>query len=623
MKLYYDRRAKDPIYYAQIGYRDSKGKSTTRNYKRIGKHSELLAITDDPLSYAKEEIKRLNEEFRVGKSEFSISVDFNQKVTPSDHEFSHSEAVNIGYFFIQYIYQKLELHKFFGELTSNRRFAFDSDAIHRFLVYSRMLDPRSKFSTHARLDHYFEKPDFTYDSIFEVMELLADHSKEYLSWLYQKSNSVIQRDTSVLYYDCTNYYFEAEQEDEGIIDEVTGESLRGFRQYGVSKEHRPNPIVQMGLFMDKNGIPLSMCLDPGNTSEQLTAIPLEKDVIQALDHTDFIYCADAGLGSLNIRRFNDMGGRHFIVTQSVKKLSDPLKEAVFNDFDYKLLSSDQDVTLDYMKSFDKNDPNNRSLYNDWAYKVICADKAVDLGLTELKELQNGKTAKRKSYATLKQKVIITFSRKMMEYQRTVRAKQIERARRSLNGDPEEIKKGNNDVKRFLKRICTDKNGNKVKVRYELDMDKIHEEEKYDGFYAVATNLDYPAQKVLNIAHKRYQIEDCFRIMKTNFDARPVYHYKEEMIKAHFLICYTTLLIYRLMECKLKETATSDLAIPSVNALIETMKNMNVVNVHDQYWMAIYEDSQALDQLVKITSLQLNRKYYKPKELNKIIKKLQK
>jgi transposase len=361
----------------------------------------------------------------------------------------------------------------------------------------------------------------------------------------------MERDTSILYYDCTNFYFECEQPDEDIIDEVTGEMINGLRKYGISKEHRPNPIVEMGLFMDSRGIPVTMCLHPGNVSEQTTAIPLEKEVIKMLDGAKFIYCADAGLGSYNIRKFNSMGGRAFIVTQSVKKLSDVLKKAVFNDYGYRLLSDDESISVDELKSFDKFDGANRKLYEETAYKVILADQAVDLGLYEEKQFKNGNVKQVKTKGLLKQRVIVTFSRKMMEYQRTVRNRQIERAIRLLNTkDPEEIKKGPNDVKRFLKRSTKTTSGEAASVSYVLDEEKIAEEEKYDGYYAVATNLGDSAKDILTVSHKRYQIEDCFRIMKTNFTGRPVNHREPRRIKAHFLICYTALLVHRLLECRL-------------------------------------------------------------------------
>ena len=510
---------------------------------------------------------------------------------------------------------KLRLKGFFQEKTKGRKVTFDCYTILRFLLYARILDPLSKYATWHKLDTYYEKPDFDYQHILRFMDL--QNYNDYLTWLFRQSNSVVKRATSVLYYDCTNFYFETEQPDEDIVDEVTGEILKGMRQYGVSKEHRPNPIVEMRLFMDTQGVPITMCLHPGNTSEQLTAVPLEKEVMTMLPDAKFIYCADAGLGFYNIRKFNSMGGRAFIVTQSIKKLSDILKQAVFNDYDYRLLSDDTPVMISEMKSFDRHDRNNLDLYNDSAYKVVDADKALDLGLYEDVALKNGRTVKRKAKGILKQRIIVTFSRKVMEYQRTVRNRQIERARKLITlKDPEEIKKGPNDVKRFLKRVAKTKSGETAAVEYILDEEKITEEEKYDGYYAVATNLSDPAKDILAISNKRYQIEDCFRIMKTNFDGRPVNHRLREQIKAHFLICYTALLVYRLLEVKLDDQRTHI----TVEDLITTLKNMNVANIHDMKYMALYDGSKTLDALTKLTMMPLDRLHYKPKEPNRMIKK---
>lgn len=619
MKLYYDKRLSDPTYYAQQGFRNG-NKTTTRNVKKFGKHSQLLLITDDPLAYVKEEIRKMNEEARAGKVDMNVTLNFNEKLPFKEDDISKSSLLNIGYFYIQSFYQKLHLSQFFRSIVSDTKISFDCDQINRFLTYARILDPDSKYGTYDKLDTYYEKPDISYHQIMRFMDVLDANSKEYLEHLFQFSDTIVKRDTSVMYYDCTNYYFESETYDDDIIDEVTGECIKGIRQYGFGKEHRPNPIVEMGLIMDSRGIPVTMCIHPGNTSEQLTALPLEKEVVKMLDGKKFIYCADGGLGSYNIRKFNSMGGRAFIVTQSIKKLSDILKEAVFNDCDYRLLSDDTPITIETMKTFDRHNKNNLELYNDQAYKIIEADKIVDLGLCEEKVCKNGKVKKVKTKATLKQYLIITFSRKMMEYQRTIRNRQIERAQKLLNlKDPEEIKKGPNDVRRFLKRTAKSKNGEVAEVRYSLDLDKIAEEERYDGYYAVATNLNDPAKDILNIAHKRYKIEDCFRVMKTNFDARPVYHRKPERIRAHFLICYTALLICRLIECRLDDQNTH----VTTNQLIETLKNMNVVNIHDLYYMAVYQGSKTLNALEKEIQLLLDRKYYQPKELTRIIKKLTK
>ena len=616
MKLFYNKNSKDPIYYAQVGIRNGK-KVTTRNVKRFGKHSELLKITDDPLSYVREEIRKMNEEYRVGKVEYTISTNYNERVERTDNEASTSTQLNIGYFFPQYLMSGLRLGDFFREKTAGRKLTFDCHTIHRFLVYSRIMEPLSKYAMLDKLDSYYEKPDFGYQHILRFMDLLEEHYDDYLAWLYRQSDAIVKRDSSVLYYDCTNFYFECEQADEEIVDEVTGEIMTGLRQYGVSKERRPNPIVEMGLFMDSRGIPITMCLHPGNTGEQLTAVPLEQEVLKMIPGSKFIYCADAGLGSYHIRKFNSMGGRAFVVTQSIRKLSDTLKTAVFNDCDYRLLSDDSPVSIEEMKKFDRHDPDNLSLYQDSAYKVIAADKALDLGLYEEVVLKNGRTVQRKAKGILKQRIIVTFSRKMMEYQRAVRDRQVERAKKLLaRKDPEEIKKGPNDVRRFMKRVSKTKSGEKAVVEYTLDESKIAEEEKYDGYYAVATNLADPAKDILAVSQKRYQIEDCFRIIKTNFDGRPVNHRLAKRIRAHFLICYTALLVYRLLEARLDDQGTHI----TPDHLVTTLKNMNVTNIHDIDYMALYKGSKSLGALTRLTMLPLDRRHYKPKDLNRMIKK---
>ena len=619
MKLYYDRKSKDPTYFIQHGFRNGK-KTSTRNIARIGKHSELLAITDDPLAYAKQQVAKFNEEWENSKVTMDITIDFNEKVKASYDTASASTLLNIGYFYLQQIYHDLNIHSFFKSAAADRKFEFDPDVVNRFLTYARILHPGSKLNTHRHLSLYYEQPDFGYQHILRTMDFMQDNYDAYLSHLFEHSNHVIKRNTSVCYYDCTNFYFEIEQPDYDYIDAVTGELIKGFRKYGYSKEHRPNPLVEMGLFMDSEGIPLTMCITSGSDNEQTTAIPSEMQLTKMFKGKPFIYCSDAGLGSYNIRKFNSMGGRAFVVTQSIKKLSDTLKQAVFNDCDYRLLSTDEPASLKDMYTFDRHDPENRMLYEDKVYKIIEADNLIDLGMTEEKKYKNGNTRQVKVKGKLKQNLIITFSRKMFEYQRYIRSRQIERAEALLeNIDPETYKKGPNDVTRFIKRTSKGKSGEKATDRYILDFEKIAEEEKYDGFYAIATNLEDDAKTIVGIIARRHQIEDCFRMMKTNFSGRPVYHHNKERIKAHFMICYTALLIFRLLEKKLNDNGEHFTA----NNIIETLQNMNVANVDDMYYMATYKGSRVLNAINDIYPLNLDRKNYLPKELNKTIKKISK
>ena len=618
MKLWYDKKSKDPNYFIQMGSRNGK-KTTTKNVARIGSHSELLKITDDPLAYAKEQVKKYNEEYQIqNRMSLEIKVDFAEKIKAANAANSKSTLFNIGYFFLQQFYHDPDIGSFFRSATAGMKNEFDPNLVNRFLTYSRILHPDSKLGTYQNLDRYYEQPEFDYVHILRTMDILLEHYEDYISHFYNASCRIVKRDTSVCFYDCSNYYFEIESDDDDYADEVTGETIKGLRKYGPSKEHRPNPIVEMGLFMDKDGIPLSMCITSGSDNEQTTAVPLEKQLTKMFKGKKFIYCADAGLGSLNIRNFNSMGGRAFVVTQSIKKLSGALRQAVFNDTGYRLLSTDEPATIQDMKAFDKHSPENKDLYNDRIYKIIPADKAFDLGLYEEKVCKNGTVRKIKSKAIVPQKVIVSFSRKMMEYQRHIRSRQIERAKKLLkNLDPDTYKKGPHDVTRFIKRTSSAKSGESVTDNYELDLDVIKGEEKYDGFYAVATNLDDPAKDILGISANRYKIEDCFRVMKTNFSARPVFHQKRERIIAHFMICYTALLIYRLLEKKLDMYGTHF----TVNNIIETLDSMDVANVEDMCYMSTYTSSRVCTALNAVTGLGLDKKYYQPKELNKKIKKI--
>ena len=612
MKLCYNKNSYDPIYYIQHGIRNGK-KTTTRTVCRIGKHSELVSQGhDDPLQYAKEFLAKYNENFKNNKIEVTHTVDFNEKVRSSDDIVSKNTSQNIGYFILQALYHDLKLHSFFQKVQSEHRVKYDCDEINRFLTYDRILNPRSKLAVCTHLDSYYEQPSFTHQQILRFMDNLEEHYDDYLNHLFINSNNIIKRDTSVCYYDCTNFYFETENEDDDVIDEVTGELIKGFRKYGPSKQHQPLPLVQMGLFMDGKGIPISMCLTSGSDNEQTTALPLATKIKKMFKGKPFVYCADAGLGSTHIRTFNSMGGNRFIVTQSIKKLSNPLKEAVFNDFGYKTLSNDDNITIKEMKEFDRFDDNNRDLYEDRAYKVLAVENLVDLGLYEDKVFKNGNVKKVKSKGKLKQRIIITFSRKMMEYQRTIRNKQVARAQAIVEKQMvEKVKKGPNDVNRFIKKASNEKD------EYIIDENAIKKEEMYDGYYAIATNLEDDVKAIFAINSRRYKIEDCFRIMKTNFDARPVHHRLRKRIIAHFMTCYTALLIERLLEAKLDEKVEHF----TTSQIIETIKSMNVINIQDSYYQSIYSGSKLSDALNSVYGLDLNRKYYLPKDLNKKIKNI--
>lgn len=609
MKLSYNKKSADPTYYAQIGIRTGK-KVTTKNIERIGKHSELLKITDDPLKYAKDRVAELNRQLKEDKVSYSVTIDFDEKVRNNGSKATESTLKNVGYLYLKSIYDRLDLKSYFSNLTEKNKIAFNPNEINLAVATSRILDPGSKRYLHKNINRYYGEWNFSYEQILKMMDLIADDYDGYLAHLFNSSSNIIQRNNSICYFDCTNFYFEKEEEDDDYIDEVTGEPIKGLLKYGISKQHMPNPLVQMGLFMDADGLPLTMCINSGSDSESLCVVPCETKMLKMFKDKDIIYCADAGLGYTNARLFNSFAGRKFVVTQSVKKLSDPIKQAVFNDYDYKFSGNSEPLSLAFMKSFDRKKDKNKKYYDGFIYKSVEVDKLLDLGLTEERRLKNGKIKQVKSKAALKQRIIITYSRKMAEYQKSIRSRQIERAEKLLkNIDPDTYKKGPNDVTRFIKSNRKDKS-------YELDTDRISEEEKYDGFYAVATNIfDMDECEIIKIQKRRYKIEESFRILKTNFGSRPVFHYTRKRIIAHFMICFTCLLIYRILEASLDRNG----AHFTTDEIIGSLNNMNVSNNLAACYQACYTGSDLLDSLEQLFDLKLNHKYYKTKDLNKLAK----
>ena len=618
----------ETYYYIQRSFRKN-GKSTTETVKILGKHSELLKTHKDPMAYAEEEKNRLEEEYKNKTMILQVSLDFAKNIPNYDETISKSIHLQLGYFFIQYILGKLSLRQYCKKLTEDKKVEFQAYTAQRFMIYERLLDPCSKLAMITHLGNYYEQPDLQYQHVLRYMDILGEDYEGYIEYLYKKSQNLIKRNASVCYYDCTNFYNEVEREDEDYIDEVTGETIKGLRKYGASKEHRPNPIVSMGLFVDTDGIPITMCIFSGSQNEQLTALPLEREMVKMFQSSPFIYCADAGLGSYDIRKYNTFSNRNFVVTQSIKKLSGVLKDAVFDSTDYYMLDDSSAVKLDFLKSFDKTNGKFHRYYNGRAFKVIPANQTIILpGFFDEKELQNGSTKEVKAKAVIKQYLIVTFSRKTFEYQRHIRNNQVKRARALLDNsqDPEEIKKGPNDVRRFIKAKRT-KDGKDIKTTYYIDEERIHEEEMYDGFYCIATSLPVmdknnhviksEVEHVLKIMEGRYQVEEDFRIMKTDFEGRPVYHRLPIRIKAHFLVCYTALLVHRIMEKLLDEHGGHY----TTEEILATLRAINMVPIEDKVYMACYKNSKILTDLTAITQMNFNRLYYAPNEFKKIIKSI--
>ena len=541
MKLTCAGTKKSPAYYIQKSVRIG-NKTTTKTVERLGSIEEIKARCGDmdPIEWAKEYTKKLTLAEKGSKQgillKYSASMLIDKNVRRS---------CNVGYLFLQDICYSLGTDKICDAISEKYKFDYDLNDILSMLIYSRIIAPGSKLSSLESAQNFLEQPKCNLHQIYRALEVIAKENDFFQAELYKNSQSAIERKKEVLYYDCTNYYFEIEQEDD-------------FRKYGVSKEHRPNPIVQMGLFMDGDGIPLAFSLFPGNTNEQKSLKPLEEKILRDFGCQKFIYCSDAGLASESIRTYNHMGERAFIVTQSIKKLAKEDREWALSRTGFKRVSDDKPVDITVL------DEDDTGLY----YK--------DIPYTPKK---------------LHQRLIVTYSPKYARYQKSIREKQVERAEKMLaSGNTKKTRKNPNDPARFIGSVSVTNDGEIAKEHKYLDVEKISSEAQYDGLYAVCTDLlDDDVNGILKVSEGRWQIEECFRIMKTDFSARPVYLQDENRIKAHFLICFLALLLYRMIEKRLDYRYTCD-------EILHTLKTMNFAEVEEQGFMPLYKREKITDAL---------------------------
>lgn len=557
-------------FYISKGYVNDKGVSTSVIVRKLGTLKELLPehgpTRDDVLAWAKEEARIETLKYKQEQENRLVQIAFH-----ADRQLDYDKQTFFrgGYLFLQTIYHQLQLNKVCRKLKSKDKFKYDINAILSDLIYSRILEPSSKRSSFNVASEFLEKPSYELHDVYRALDVLGNACDLIQSEVYKNSHFLGARNDKILYYDCSNYYFEIEQEE-------------GNKKYGKSKEHRPNPIIQMGLFMDGDGIPLAFSLFPGNANEQTSLKPLEKKVLGEFGCQKFIYCSDAGLASEDIRTYNHMGERAYIVTQSIKKLKKEEKEWALNLQGFKRISDDKPVDVTNLPDDDKG-----LYYKDEPYTT--------------KKLQ--------------QRLIITYSPKYALYQKTIRDRQVERAQKMLNsGNTKKNRKNPNDPARFIGTTAATKEGEAAAIHRYLDESKIEEESRYDGLYAVCTDLlDDDVSDILKVSEGRWQIEECFRIMKTDFSARPVYLQDENRIKAHFLICFLALTIYRFLEKKLDSKYTCE-------ELLDTLKGMNFAEVQEQGFIPLYKRRAITDALHEACGFRTDYQFITKSKMKTIQKK---
>lgn len=558
--------------YIYRSFRKENGKASSCIYKKLGKYNALLeqfdGNEDKLMTWAKEQAAKETELYKqhTGK----VSVEFSKAAAIPMNE---RRSFNVGYLFLQKLCTQLRLDKVCRTIKSRHKFKYDLNAILTDLVYARILSPASKLASYEYCQSLLEPPKYSLQDVYRSLSVIAGESDFIQSELYKNSNFIHPRNNRILYYDCTNYYFEIEEEDD-------------FRRYGKSKENRPNPIVTMGLFMDADGLPLAFDIFPGNQNEQTTLKPLESKILQDFNCSEFIYCSDSGLGSSSNRRFNSLGNGAYIITHSLKKMKKEDREIALNPTQFRRIGSDQFIDI---RTLDESD---EEIYNTIYYKevpVVTGD--------------------------MDETLVVTYSPKYKAYQRKIRARQIERAERIITAPGRKRKgKNQNDPMRFVKKTSVTTDGEIAEKQvYDLDEEQIQKEELYDGFYAVITNLEGDISEIIRINRQRWEIEENFRIMKTEFEARPIYVRREDRIKAHFMACYISLLLYRLLEKELGNIYTAD-------QILETLRSMQMtlLNTASGY-IPSYTRTELTDTLHKTFDFRTDYEFITKTDMRTLIK----
>ena len=560
-------------YYSIIkDYTNIKGKRTTKIFEKLGNKEQVEERfgKNDTINKIKEYIEELKNEDKdeLLKREYNP----NKRIAPGV-----KKQFNVGYLFLKKLYEELKINDICKSIQDNYQFKFDLNEILSYLVFARIIYPSSKLETFKQCQNFIEQPKFKLHDEYRALSYIAKNIDFIQEQIFNNSKKVINRNSKVIYYDCTNYFFEIDNDDD-------------LRKYGISKEHKPNPIVGMGLFMDGNGLPLSYNIYPGNMNEQKTLIPEENKIINKfkLNNTKLILCTDAGLASDEIKKYNIKNGRGFVITQSLKKLKEEYKSQIFDKTNWRISNDLKHIYN--LNDIEDNDELKEKYYDTLFYKII---------QTETK--------------SVKQDLIVTFSFKYQEYNRNIRSSQIDRAKKSIDTNNVTRKgKNQNDYRRFIETTSVTNNGEVAEnTEYTINESLINEETKYDGYYAITTNLIGEINDILKITKGRWEIEESFRIMKSDFLARPINLSREDRIKAHFMTCFISLLLYRILESKLENKYTT-------SQILNTLRKMTMLEQKGLGFEPEYERTNLTDDLHNIFNFNTDMEIVNYKKMKKIL-----
>ena len=570
-----------------MDYTNLDGKRSTCVYEALGNDDNLKERfgTKNTLDKVQEYISSLNQTVKDNKElPVIITLDPNKQI-----EKNINRSFFSGHIFLRKIYYELSIDKICNKIAEKYNFTFDINSVVECLVFAIIIWPSSKLSTYEQSRKFIGNYNFDIQHVYRTLSYLAKEIDYIQTELFNYSNKVIKRNYKVIYYDCTNYFFYTEEND--------------FQKYGISKQHQPLPLVQMGLFMDADAYPFAMNINPGNTSESKTMIPNEEKFLKDfnMNMKNIIVCTDSAMSSDEIKAFNVKDGRGFVITQSIKKLSNELQDYCLDRSGWRILGNLKDIyNLD---DIEKNEVLRKKHYETIFYKEIeCETKSVN------------------------QALIVTFSFKYKDYQHNIKLHQFERAQKLVEkvnqknktankkNDIEKIKitKNQNDPKRFVKEIRTTDSGEVAgNIQYLVDKEIFDNEEKYNGLYGITTNLINDTKTIVKIIKNKWEIEESFRIMKEEFDTGTVYLSREDRIKGHFITCFLALFIYRRLEHLLNDKYT-------VYQIVDKLQEMKMLEHKGKGFEPIQNRDDLTDDLHRFFGLNTDTEIITYKKMKKIL-----
>lgn len=623
------------------------GKSTTKTVKRLGLLEDIKRTygCEDPRQWVINLAARMTEEEKLGNER--ISIEFYPETTIAKGD---SPLRIGGDMMLIPLYSKLGLPRICSEIMKTSKAKFDLDEILKTLITGRLLFPCSKQRTFEKAQQLVRPPKFSEADMYRALSLLSGHIDDIQASVYVNSTKFMERKDRIIYYDCTNYYFEIEDNDKDFLDSETGEYIAGLRKRGKSKENRPNPIVQMGMFMDMDGIPLAFVVFPGNESEQTTLKPLEEVLNRKFGMTDFIVSTDAGLGSEDNRRYNMAEGRDYICVQSIPSLPTDDRNAAIDTKGWRLnycSNSAQasmlhdnysiDGVYDLDKLLEDEETAKTILHQTSFYKEILVDKTVKYDnpqwLKAKKENPDeipvdaeGRRITRWLKSVRKERIIVTYSHDFALYLKHKRSERLSIAKKIVEKGLTNTRRSQQSPLNYIETIHkTDDGETAVKTEMVINQDILEQEEKLDGFYAYATSLDDDATLVLKARSFHHEIEHLFRTTKTHLDARPVYLSRQDRIRSHFLVCYLALLLLKLLQKQITETFpdTYKKNPLSIDYLVETIQNLRFGQVQGAGYMPMFTRTSLTDHLQQLAGVEVNKQIITKAKMNAIYRKINK